>query len=336
MVKRTILEYESTHNLTLPMKATDVVERYNNGLASGGNDFERVTKKCGQLIGYMVGNDCAFGVVSSATRCYFYCIDENGQVKVSDAWFVGEEHYLRAWAYFYDQSVIHNAGDFPDGKWLKEETVVQNDKDSQHQQPSESKHSAEQGSQTSKSEEARGNSRCHNTHHRDSDVPFSQIDLVPFQSVTFLEALGYGLNGCVFRALWEGKEVAVKQFDLGKGGMEGFLKEIEAYELLREVQDILIPKALFLTESYGRGIKYLGLQLGRDPTSKDDTSSWSEVLGTLRSQYGFIHDDADRKNGLFIPNGRGGEKLVAIDLEIHTLTEKGQEDLARIKASTMI
>ena len=50
----------------------------------------------------------------------------------------------------------------------------------------------------------------------------------------------------------------------------------------------------------------------------------------------FIHDDADRKNGLFIPNGRGGEKLVTIDLEIHTLTEKGQEDLARIKASTMI
>ena len=51
----------------------------------------------------------------------------------------------------------------------------------------------------------------------------------------------------------------------------------------------------------------------------------------------FIHDDADRKNGLFIPNGRGGEKLVAIDLEIHTLTKKGREDLARIKeASTMI
>ena len=344
-IVRALLEYKSTHNLTLPMEAAEVVERYNNGLARrSGNDYDRVTLKCGQLIEYMVLNECSFGVLLSATRCYFCCINETG-VRVSDAWFVGERHYLRAWAYFYDQSVNQN-GAFPAvaaRNWLNEETVAQNHKGPQRQQPprsakSKSKYSAGGSDTPSKSTKATsGNSRSHNTHHRDSDVPFSQIDVIPFKSVTFLEALGYGLNGCVFRALWKGKEVAVKQFDLGKGGgMEGFLKEIEAYELLRDVQGILIPKALFLTESYGRGIKYLGLQLGRDPTSEDDTSSWGEVLGTLRSQYGFIHDDADRKSGLFIPNGRGGEKLVAIDLEMHTLTEQGQEDLARIKASTMI
>jgi hypothetical protein len=348
LVIRAILEYKSTHNLTLPMEAEEVAERYNNGLARGGNDFERVTKKCGQLIGYMVANDCAFGVLLSGTRCYFCRINENGQVQVSDAWFIGEEHYLRAWAYFYDQS--GNNGEFPDGgNWLNENSVIRNQRRqrndssaSQRQQPprdarTQSQRSAGRGdTPPSKSKEDRRNRRSHNTHHGDPDVPFSQIDVVPFQSVKFIEALGYGRNGCVFRALWEGKEVAVKQFDLGKGGMEGFLKEIEAYELMRDAQGILIPEALFLTESYGRGIKYLGLQLGRDPTNEDDTSSWSEVLGALESQYGFIHDDAYGKNGLFIPNGHGGEKLVAIDLEIHTLTEKGQEDLARIKASTMI
>ena len=103
------------------MGKAEVARRYTNGLARNGNDFERVSRKCAQLIGYMVGNECAFGVLLSGTRCYFCCINENGQVKVSDAWFVDEEHYLRAWACFYAES--GNNSNFPKKahNWLNEE-----------------------------------------------------------------------------------------------------------------------------------------------------------------------------------------------------------------------
>jgi hypothetical protein len=133
--------------------------------------------------------------------------------------------------------------------------------------------------------------------------------------------LGYGRNGCVFRALWEGKHVAVKQFDLGRSGVYGmFRKEITAYELLKHAQGILVPKALFLTKSKF-GIVYLGLQLGRMPTKGDDVSGWGQTLKRLRTEYGFHHGDADRRNGVFI-KGELGERLVAIDLEEYTLLKQ--------------
>jgi hypothetical protein len=84
-------------------------------------------------------------------------------------------------------------------------------------------------------------------------------------------------NGCVFRADWQGKTVAVKQFDLGRQGVfSSFRIEISAYEKLKLAQGVLVPKALFLTQSMG--IAYLGLELGRDPAEGDDVSSWLQVL----------------------------------------------------------
>ena len=54
------------------------------------------------------------------------------------------------------------------------------------------------------------------------------------------------------------------------------------------------------------------------PEPEDDVSHWDEVVEELRREYCFQHDDADGRNGLFIPDERGGERLVTIDLEEHT------------------
>ena len=353
---RVMLEYKSSHNLTLPPMAHDVERRYKNGIAvertNAGEslgDYCRVCEAPAQLFGYMKANSCRFGVLTSASRSYFFRVVGSGQVEVSDAWFVGQENYLSAWAYLYSQSLGNE--DFPSEAVAREWQPERNtNKGRTETNPSaqapatrtRGKRGSSGDSGRSSSSKApktsigRQSNHRHAVPNRDSDVPFSRINATPIESVKFGDALGFGRNGCVFRALWNGKEVAVKQFDLGKdGGMENFCREVEAYELLRDAHGILVPKALFLTESEGRGIKYLGLQLGRDPTSEDcnafHAQSWRDILHALKTQYGFVHDDADGRNGLFVPDGRGGEKLVAMDLEMHSLTEKGRRLLDRIK-----
>ena len=341
-VIRALLEYKATHNLPLPMLSEDVVRRYNNGCAAtrsnaaeSSRDHQRVCKTLAQLFGYMALNECRFGVLTSGTRSYFCRINNAALAEVTDAWFVGEAGYLKAWAHFYHLSL--DAGVFPAGagSWFTDSNVPRG----WRKETEEEEEGGGQGSAPTGTGPLLGENRGKRSRHsasRDPDVTFSRIDTAPLKSVKFLGSLGYGRNGCVFRARWEGEEVAVKQFDLGRpGGMDSFCKEIEGYELLRDEQGILIPKALFLTESVGGGVKYLGLQRGRDPTSEDDTSSWPEVLDALRSQYGFVHDDSDGRNGLIIIDSQGTERLVAIDLESHALTEKGRENLAKIKASSM-
>lgn len=51
------------------------------------------------------------------------------------------------------------------------------------------------------------------------------------------------------------------------------------------------------------------------PGVDDDVSNWGNVLHRLRRDYGFHHEDAEGRNGIFIQDGRGKEHLVAIDLE---------------------
>lgn len=108
----------------------------------------------------------------------------------------------------------------------------------------------------------------------------------------------------------------MKQFNVGRSyGYESFEKEVKAYELLKEAQGILVPKALFVSEAVTGGVKYLGLQLGRDTKEGDDTSGFRRILGTLESEYGFRHMDADCRNGLYITDPGGEKRLVAIGLE---------------------
>mgnify|MGYP000609430242 CR=1 FL=1 len=89
---------------------------------------------------------------------------------------------------------------------------------------------------------------------------------------------------------------------------------------LQAVWGSLVPTPLFVSESWAGWIKFIGLQLGRDPVPGDDLSDWSNVLSTLENEYGFPHEDAEAGNMVFVFDEKtGSERLVAIDLESHTL-----------------
>ncbi len=86
-------------------------------------------------------------------------------------------------------------------------------------------------------------------------------------------------------------------------------------EAVPKVQGLYIPKAYFISKLPGFSMKYLGLQLGRDPTPEDDDFDGWAVLRALKQDYGFIHNGSYRGNGLVITDDDGNERLVAIDLE---------------------
>ena len=116
------------------------------------------------------------------------------------------------------------------------------------------------------------------------------------------------------------EDVALKQFDIGKDGYEYFDKAIAAYLALKDAWGKLVTTPLFVSESWSGWIKFIGLQLGRNPEPGDDVSDWSTVLTSLESQYGFRHEDADNGNMVFVTDEKTGtERLVAIDLEAHSI-----------------
>lgn len=99
-------------------------------------------------------------------------------------------------------------------------------------------------------------------------------------------------------AQWKGRKFALKQVDVGKDGYGANDKELEAYSTLKDAEDVLVPTPLFVSESWTGWIKYLGLQLGRDPTTGDDLSGRNDILASLEHGYGLRHKDADRRNML--------------------------------------
>jgi hypothetical protein len=156
-----------------------------------------------------------------------------------------------------------------------------------------------------------------------SAAQMSALAETPIDDVEIIGTLGYGHNGVVFLANWHGQEVALKQFDVGKDGYEYFDMEVEAYLALEAVWGSLVPTPLFVSESWAGWIKFIGLQLGRDPLPGDDISERINVLSTLENEYGFRHDDTDDGNMIFIFDEKTKtERLVAIDLESHTMIKK--------------
>jgi hypothetical protein len=108
----------------------------------------------------------------------------------------------------------------------------------------------------------------------------------------------------------------MKQFDMGKGGEAPYKKEIAAYMRLRDAWGILVPQPMFLSESPSGWVKFLGLQLGREPNESDDLTGWNQTLRSLKQQYGIRHNDAEVRNMIFIADSvTGVERMVAIDLE---------------------
>eukprot|EP00339_Tiarina_fusa_P001680 CAMPEP_0117004560 /NCGR_PEP_ID=MMETSP0472-20121206/5484_1 /TAXON_ID=693140 ORGANISM="Tiarina fusus, Strain LIS" /NCGR_SAMPLE_ID=MMETSP0472 /ASSEMBLY_ACC=CAM_ASM_000603 /LENGTH=547 /DNA_ID=CAMNT_0004705539 /DNA_START=69 /DNA_END=1712 /DNA_ORIENTATION=- len=319
------VENKATHSLPLPMSSVQVATAHNIGRAEtehamGDSYRERVCNPIGQLLRYMIQNGLRVGALSSATRTYFVLIQDEGDnvagnVCISDAWFVGEENYLRAWAYCYDLSTQLENYESEAVSWASadsgQEFVLANADSEESDDDSDNSAGGGSGGATRDSPP----SKRAKVNAPGSQLTSTLIPTVPVSSFSLEKALGYGRNGCVFRACWEGKEVAVKQFDLGVPGVYKRAKnEIRAYEKLRDCQGILVPKALFLSRSKF-GVFFLGLQQGRMPGVDDDVSNWGNVLLRLHRDYGFLHEDAEGRNGIFIQDGRGKERLVAIDLE---------------------
>jgi hypothetical protein len=108
-----ICESKSTHNLRLPINASEIVAKYNAayqtvvlGCQTQTLEWGNICHPISQLLGYMIDNKRRYGTLTSGTRTYFVYISgnrENSIVHISNAWFVGQVNYVRAWAYIYTQ-----------------------------------------------------------------------------------------------------------------------------------------------------------------------------------------------------------------------------------------
>ena len=142
-----------------------------------------------------------------------------------------------------------------------------------------------------------------------------ELTHVHFRDLKIGAEIGFGRNGSVFRVQWKNKSFALKQFDLRKGGYDAFQREMAAYTRLQDAWGRLVPEPMFVSESPSGAIRYLGLELGRDPSaSKYFTNEWSSVLKSLETGYGIRLPDSICSNGLILTKN-GQERVVAIDLE---------------------
>ena len=88
-----------------------------------------------------------------------------------------------------------------------------------------------------------------------------------------------------------------------------------AYTRLQDAWGRLVPEPMFLSESPSGAIRYLGLQLGRDPSGSEYyKKEWSSVLKSLKTEFGIRLPDSICSNGLILTKN-GQERMVAIDLE---------------------
>jgi hypothetical protein len=147
-------------------------------------------------------------------------------------------------------------------------------------------------------------------------LEYGRLPQVSMDDIEIINVVGSGRNGCCFRVKWNGQELAMKQFDIGRDGDKYYAKEVTAYMLLRDVWGILVPRPVFVSESASGGRLFLGLQLGREPNDEDDTSKFHDVLDRLTKEYCIQHNDPDESNMIVItdPNN-GAERIVAIDFE---------------------
>jgi hypothetical protein len=53
------------------------------------------------------------------------------------------------------------------------------------------------------------------------------------------------------------------------------------------------------------------------------------MLERLRTEYGFCHGDAYGRNGIFIKENQGGERLVSMDLEEYKLVGNGKRSIVQ-------
>jgi hypothetical protein len=309
--------FKATHNLLLPMHAIECVTKYNSALKEMSTrdensiedptlEWSTTAQPLGQLIAYMVDNTMYYGSLTSGTHTYFVKIQSANvttttgyqpqlQLYISDAWFVGQVNYLRAWAY------MHHLGDInaqqqqqwvsllPPASWMRSTLNYA--------------------------------APCQSTIGYDSSCGmtnsvYTMLPHVHFNDIDILGVLGTGRNGACFKVKWNGTEYAMKQFDIIQHGTKYFHHELEAYMILKDAWGDLVPQPVFTSQSYTGGVQFFGLQLGWEPTKLDNfyTNSY-KILKRLETEYGICHNDAEDRNMIIILNADGMEKMVAIDFE---------------------
>jgi len=247
---------------------------------------------------------------------------------ISDAWFVGQENYLRAWAYICNLGA--EADRFPTvPNWKTSDSQNRSPNGESHGGSSNGSPNEDQRTKRHKvdpiADKESSGAVAEGSGIQGSSTPgqnalfpaaLNNIPYVNRTDIEFIDSIGYGRNGSVFLARVGGRDAAVKQFDLDKGGEEAYENEVAAYMRMRDAWGELVPEPLFVSESWTRGIKYLGLQLGREPVNLD-WSAWRNVLTTIQKRFGVQYNDLDSlSNAVIIEDTTTGkDRLVAIDFE---------------------
>jgi hypothetical protein len=314
-----ICESKSTNNLLLPLLAEDCVKKYNEAYDAEDTQatthppaWSMVCHPLGQLFGYMLDNARCFGALTSGTRTYFVCISGD-VVKISNAWFVGEKNYLRAWAY------MHSLGCKP-SEWKQPSTWKKLSNENPTSSPPEGTQQNQENQGTTNDikpgKRASNKSPQGSSNEQTADIASLALPNIPYNDIVIGDVIGDGRNGSCFKVVWNGQEFAMKQFDMGKGGDTPYRREIAAYMRLRDAWGKLVPKPMFLSESPSGWVKFLGLQLGRMPNEFDDLGERYQILRSLKQEYGVRHNDAEGRNMIFIADSvTGVERMVAIDFE---------------------
>jgi hypothetical protein len=326
-------EAKSTHNLQLPMAAPAVVAKYESVYSrmtqagtmteaertSAGKAWQKVVDPIAQIARYMSMNRCRFGALTSGTRTYFFHYQSNQQestetVLVSDAWFIGQENYLRAWAAVCDMSDKDEQPLFtrpeawvlgtPTKKRKAEQTCIgKNDEHSGGYGP----HDKDRGA-----DDQHGPKSGHSVTR-----PLTQLNIpeVNYFDIQVLRPLGDGRRGTAFAVKWNGKTYAMKQFDTNKGdGLAAAGREFKAYAYLKEAWGKLVPTPGFFSVEFG--VIFLGLQLCEHPAQGDRCSDWDEVVEKLAREHKFRHLDLwDNRNLMMLRDGNDIRRPVVIDLE---------------------
>lgn len=219
-----VAESKSTHNLLLPTTASDLVDKYKaayddvvTNQAKRTQEWAHIAHPIAQLVGYMVDNKCRYGALTSGTRTYFlYISDSNAAttVHISGPFFVGEESYLRAWAY------VHSLGceqrdtfKIPTStgkrKWLK----FSRDQPTPQKEPNDKGPRSTGGSKNNKRKHGgAGSSTQSNKRTKKTKTAIEALDLphVDFHDMIFGKKLGFGRNGSVFEVAMAGKTICIE------------------------------------------------------------------------------------------------------------------------------
>ena len=152
-------------------------------------------------------------------------------------------------------------------------------------------------------------------HHCLARVPLHRIAID--RAVT----LGSGRCGDVLRAVFQGQQFALKQFDLDTPNARSrFEHEVATYGSLAHLQGKYVPRAAFWSTSVSGAVLFLGLQLG--VPMPDDFSMWSaeqlkgrdETIAALKSA-GYVQTDIEARNFVLLKGDDGVTRVAAVDAE---------------------